>query len=141
MLVWMAGVGVGLIAAGVAAYIVARRRMSSAIEDEEPMVELPSERNLAEAIVGSSAAMRNSYVTPSERAEISVPVQTFATMGATSEASQAPYVGNIHTMIFHDAVDVAHLPAEENRIYFSSEAEARKAGYRLAREPEETGNQ
>ena len=141
MLLWMAGVGVGLIAAGVTAYVVARRRMTTAIEDEEPMVELPTERNLAEAIVGSSAAMRNSYAMPTERAEMSVPVQTFTTTGTTSEASHAPYVGNIHTMIFHDANDVAHLPAEENRIYFSSESEARKAGYRLAREPEESGNQ
>jgi hypothetical protein len=81
--------------------------------------------------------MRNSYASTAERAEISVPAQSFATGGATGAASQAAYVGNIHTMIFHEADDVNHLPNEENRIYFASEAEARRAGYRLAREPEQ----
>jgi hypothetical protein len=101
------------------------------------MVELPIERNLAEATVGKAPAMRNSYASTAERAEISVPAQSFATGGATGAASQAAYVGNIHTMIFHEADDVNHLPNEENRIYFASEAEARRAGYRLAREPEQ----
>ena len=134
---WLAGVGVGLAAAGVTAYVVARRRMAATIEDDEPMVELPIERNLAEATVGKAPAMRNSYASTAERAEISVPAQSFATGGATGAASQAAYVGNIHTMIFHEADDVNHLPNEENRIYFASAAEARRAGYRLAREPEQ----
>ena len=56
---------------------------------------------------------------------------------AAPAASQAAYVGNIHTMIFHEADDVNHLPNEENRIYFASADEARQAGYRLAREPEQ----
>ena len=37
-------------------------------------------------------------------------------------------------MVFHDSDDRGHLPAEENRIYFSSEDEARQAGYRYSRE-------
>lgn len=134
-ILWLTGVAVGLVAAGATAYIVARRRMSAAIEEEEPMVELPAERNLAEATVGKGSAMRNSYTSTAERAEVSVPVQTFATSGAQS-GDEARYVGNIHTMIFHDADDAEHLPAEENRIYFSTETEARQAGYRHAREQE-----
>jgi hypothetical protein len=48
----------------------------------------------------------------------------------TSEvvAGEAPYVGNIRTMVYHDA-DAERLPAEENRIYFASEEEAREAGF------------
>jgi hypothetical protein len=132
-ILWLAGVGVGLAAAGVTAFIVARRRMTTAIEDEEPMVELPTERNLAEATVGKSSAMRNSYSSTAERTEISVPVQTYA--GAVS-GGEARYVGNIHTMIFQAADDADHLPAEENRMYFSTEDEARQAGYHQAQEPE-----
>ncbi|HEX8034205.1 MAG TPA: hypothetical protein VF510_10175, partial [Ktedonobacterales bacterium] len=52
--------------------------------------------------------------------------------GAQVDASQlerAPFIGDIHTMIYHDADD-DNLPAEENRIYFMSEEEARAAGYR-----------
>lgn len=136
-ILWLAGVGVGLAAAGVTAFVVARRRIAATIEDDEPMVELPLERNLAEAMVGTPPAMRNSYTATAERAEISVPMQSFAAGGAAGAASQAEYVGNMHTMIFHEASDVNHLPNEENRIYFTSEVEARQAGYRRARETEQ----
>lgn len=148
MIFWLAGVGIGLVAAGATAYILARRRMALPAEEEEPMVELPAERNLAEATVGTSPALRSSYTGSSERAEISVPVQTFAGTSATTSgtgginaASQARYIGNIRTMIFHPADDASHLPSEENRIYFATEAEARQAGYRLAREPEAQGEE
>ncbi|HET8909439.1 MAG TPA: hypothetical protein VFN11_20975 [Ktedonobacterales bacterium] len=134
---WLAGVGIGLAAAGTTAYVIARRRMASPIEDDEPMVELPTERNLAEATVGTAPSMRTSYAAAAERAEMSVPVQTFASAG-TVAPDQARYIGNVRTMIFHDAADSSRLPSEENRIYFASEAEARQAGFRLAREPEGT---
>ena len=39
-------------------------------------------------------------------------------------------VGNIRTMAYHLATD-EDLPDEDNRIYFSSEEEARLAGYHL----------
>lgn len=132
-LLWLAGVGVGLAAAGVTAYVIARRRMAAALDEEEPMVELP-ERNLAEATVGNTTAMRGSFASTSDR---NVPVQTPVSTGATSGGDQARYIGNVHTMVFHDADDVGHLPAEENRIYFSSEDEARQAGYRYSRESED----
>ena len=139
-MLWLAGVGVGLVAAGATAYFVARRRMASAIEDEdEPMVELPVERNLAEAVVGRGSAMGNAYAATDGQAEISVPLGAFNPASGTGTAtpSQARYIGNIHTMVFHDADDAGHLPAEENRIYFSSEDEARQAGFRFSREAED----
>ena len=139
-LLWLAGVGVGLVAAGGAAYFIARRRMASAIEDDEPMVELPRERNLAEAVVGRGTAMSDSYAANAAtdgQAEVSVPLGTFTPASGTTNAAQAPYIGNIHTMVFHDADDTGHLPAEENRIYFSSEDEARQAGYRYSSEAED----
>lgn len=138
-ILWLAGVGVGLAAAGVTAYVIARKRMATHIEDEEPMVELPTERKLAEATVGKGPTMSNAYTSATstaEQAEISVPVQTYAGASMATTGDGAKYIGNIHTMIFHDASDVSHLPAEENRIYFSSEAEAHEAGYRQARESE-----
>lgn len=133
---WLAGVGVGLAAAGVAAYVIARKRMAATIEDEEPMVELPQERNLAEATVGKASSTRNAYTSAADRQEITVPVQTYIPTAPTTNSSQARYIGNIHTLVFHDAADVEHLPTEENRIYFSSEAEATAAGYHLAHQPE-----
>jgi len=134
-ILWLAGVGVGLVAAGVGAYFVARRRMETALEAEEPMVELPAERNLAEATVGKGSSKRNAYTSTAERAD-GVPVQSYAGSGATSASGGMPrYVGNIHTMTFQGADDTAPLPAEENRIYFATEAEARQAGFRGAHEP------
>lgn len=135
-ILWLAGVGVGLVAAGVGAYFIARRRMETTLEIDELMVELPSERNLAEATVGKGSSKRNSYGTTAERAD-GVPVQSYAGSGATSASGGVPrYVGNIHTMVFHSADDAGPLPAEENRIYFTTEAEARQAGFREAHEPE-----
>lgn len=139
-MLWLAGVGVGLVAAGATAYFVARRRMASTMEDEdEPMVELPAERNLAEAVVGRGSAMSNSYAAMDSQAEVSVPLGAFnpASGTGTANPSQARYIGNIHTMVFHDASDTGHLPAEENRIYFSSEDEARQAGFHFSSEAED----
>ncbi len=135
-ILWLAGVGVGLVAAGAGAYFIARRRMETILEADEPMVELPAERNLAEATVGKGSSNRNSYASTAERAD-GVPVETYAGSGATSASGGLPrYVGNIHTMVFHSADDAGPLPAEENRIYFATEAEARQAGFREAHEPE-----
>lgn len=138
MFFWLAGVAVGLVAAGATAFVLARRRMTTPIEDDDaPMVELPTARNFAEAAVGNKSTSRNTQTSPatasSERAEISVPVDSI--VGVTSP-DQARYIGNVRTMIFRSADDTGFLPAEENRIYFASESAAREAGYRMAREPE-----
>ena len=133
-ILWLAGVGVGLVAAGAGAYFIARRRMEISLETEESMVELPAERNLAEATVGKGSSKRNAYGSTAERAD-GVPVQSYAGSGAAS-GGLPRYVGNIHTMTFQGADDTAPLPAEENRIYFTTEAEARQAGFHEAHEPE-----
>jgi len=135
-ILWMAGVGVGLVAAGAGAYFIARRRMTTTLEVDELMVEIPSERNLAEATVGKGSSTRNSYASTAERAD-GVPVQSYAGSGTTSASGGMPrYVGDIHTMTYQGADDTTSLPAEENRIYFATEAEARQAGFRDAHEPE-----
>jgi hypothetical protein len=135
-ILWLAGVGVGLVAAGAGAYFIARRRMTTTLEVDELMVEIPSERNLAEATVGKGSSTRNSYASTAERAD-GVPVQSYAGSGTTSASGGMPrYVGDIHTMTYQGADDTASLPAEENRIYFATEAEARQAGFRDAHEPE-----
>ncbi|MGH2486182.1 MAG: hypothetical protein ACRDHE_09240, partial [Ktedonobacterales bacterium] len=55
---------------------------------------------------------------------------------------QARFIGNIRTMVYHD-VDADGLPAEENRIFFPSEADALEAGYHRDRDevspPTESG--
>ncbi len=59
------------------------------------------------------------------------------------EPTEARFIGNIRTMVYHDADDT-DLPAEENRIYFASEEEARDAGYHRHRDeilPGETENE
>lgn len=56
------------------------------------------------------------------------------------EADEAPFIGNIRTMVYHERDD-ENLPAEENRIYFASEDEAREAGYRRDREDAPAGSE
>ena len=45
------------------------------------------------------------------------------------EPERARFIGNIHTMVYHEAGD-ENLPAEENRVYFASREEAEEAGFR-----------
>jgi len=70
---------------------------------------------------------------PTDVVEPGMPGPTGRNGGSTTLPEEATFVGNIHTMIFHDATDRTHLPAEENRVYFASEDEAREAGYRRDR--------
>ena len=68
---------------------------------------------------------------------------TAAATGVGEETiRQAQFIGNIRTMVYHEA-DAENLPAEENRIYFASEEEARDAGFRRDRDevspPAESG--
>ncbi len=42
-------------------------------------------------------------------------------------------IGNKRTHVYHLPGDNGALPAEKNRIYFATEAQAQAAGYRLAR--------
>ena len=79
----------------------------------------------------SAAAMP---ATPVDNADAVVsteaPVDGAATDGVgVVDADLAPFIGNIRTMIYHEA-DAPNLPAEDNRVYFVSEDEAHAAGYR-----------
>jgi hypothetical protein len=162
---WLAGVGVGVVAAGAAAFVLARRRIQHA--DEQPL-ELPlpgingNGRHVvdqAQELVGRStrparAAATQLDATPATNASSTTtasqsapaPAATAeqqANMGAATTLEsgapagvvmpeRAPFVGNIRTMVYHEADDDG-LPAEDNRVYFASEEEARSAGYRADR--------
>lgn len=117
---WLLGVGIGLAAAGTGAFIYARRRAAPA---ENVLVELP----IREA--GANGARTNGMREPSGHAEMMA-----APSRGVADAADALYVGNIHTMVYHEAADVDHLPAEENRVYFLNADEAREAGYRRDRD-------
>ncbi len=164
---WLVGVGVGLVAAGVGAFLLVRRRLERSAE--EPLVEIPltsvngyakgasnglngSQRTpVASSTAGVSNALaltkeQTSSQSASQLAQpdaLSVPMygagegsvtgaipRTEAEMPVGAEQPEdAPFIGNIRTMIYH-ASDAYNLPAEENRIYFASEDEAHAAGYR-----------
>jgi hypothetical protein len=52
---------------------------------------------------------------------------------AILERTSGAYIGNTKTRLFHRA-DAPHLPAEEHRVYFISEEEARAAGFEPAQD-------
>ena len=173
--IWLAGVGVGLAAAGAGAYLLVRRRLAR--RDEEPMLDLPvpsvNGNGRVAATTPGVQRLRDAIANPppSAREAVNANAATTATGaesafdevraastpatpppetvvdpsgrlpgGATSvfpdgtpagvlRADKAAFIGNIKTMVFH-AADDDDLPAEENRVYFASEEEARDAGYR-----------
>lgn len=164
---WLVGVGVGLVAAGIGAYILVRRRIERGAE--EPLVELPSTSmngyaasasnglnghyrapaaSSAEGKTSASAATLSASMPTTESlssqpstqedqptvqrasvGEVAAPREDEEADEDVAQLEEAPFIGNIHTMIYHEA-DADNLPGEENRIYFVSESEARAAGYR-----------
>jgi hypothetical protein len=131
-LLWILGATVGVAAAGAAIYYFSRRQP---MLEAEALVELPS--NGGESY-RSSVSNITSLDASKTRAEgepaivgVNSPVQT----------EMGPLVGNIRTMVYHDAGDDQELPAEENRIYFASETEAQEAGYHRAGELNEVERQ
>jgi hypothetical protein len=152
---WLVGVGVGLVAASAGAYVLVRRRMAQVLE--EPLMELPAVSvngnrastqtrppataaemapenppTAATPAPSMAAAQANGAAAPTEQAQSSP--------ASAEEANAAPFIGNIRTMVYHEAAD-DDLPAEENRIYFVSEDEARQAGYRRHRDEVAPGAQ
>ncbi|MGO8950047.1 MAG: hypothetical protein ACLQUY_20805 [Ktedonobacterales bacterium] len=147
-ILWVVGVGVGIIAAGIGTYILVKHRMES--YQEEPLLPLPFHKpdsedpsNLAVPSDQSHGGITKS--TDGPRTELwsstdSAPYnhETVAKLARERPASPsmadfepaAAIVGNIRTMAYHLAGD-NNLPDEDNRIYFSSEEEARLAGYHL----------
>ncbi len=72
--------------------------------------------------------------TESANAPVATDLDSLPLIDTPEEAEAAPFVGNVHTMVYHDASDTDHLPEEENRIYFASEDEAIAAGFRRDRQ-------
>jgi hypothetical protein len=133
-LLWVLGAALGVAAAGGAIYYFSRRRQP--LLEAEPLVELPtnggvdSYRSPVSNITSLDASKARGESEP-------------AIVGVNSPAQteMGPLVGNIRTMVYHDASDDQELPSEENRIYFASETEAQEAGYHRAGELNEVERQ
>lgn len=150
---WLAGVSVGLVAAGTTAYLVARRRLRA---EEEPL-ELPlisraganGSHDAASAASGPrpttartpapavSAGERSATQTPTPAASGASAEDVSAETDQPSGARPAPepppaplFVGNTRTLTYTPA-DGDDPPPEDVRIYFASEEQAIQAGYRL----------
>jgi ElaB/YqjD/DUF883 family membrane-anchored ribosome-binding protein len=161
-IIWMVGVGVGVVAAGAGTYLLLKRRLEAAKESEEPFVPLPFRRPAATTAphplaaredAGEASPLPNATagsVARPETRERPAPIAPDVadrgnvatdTANATDEqppsgvtdAEDAAFIGNIRTMAYH-LPDDDQLPAEENRIYFASEAEAQAAGYHRVHE-------
>ncbi|MFI5273240.1 MAG: hypothetical protein ACHQ4H_09450 [Ktedonobacterales bacterium] len=144
---WLVGAGVGLAAAGAGTYVLVRRRLGTNAA-EEPLYDLP--------ITSSSGIRRNGAHSANpgrddadqralDQEDLPVIVEptpwdgggaTVTPDGAPAGvviATEAPFIGDIKTMIYHQS-DGDNLPAEQNRIYFASEDEAHDAGFRRDRD-------
>ena len=162
--IWLAGVGVGLVAAGAGAYVLVRRRLDA--EMDEPLIAVMSagpngngHGRAADVANGASAMPRATAASATPATGVAPGAATTAPAATnedeppddqTDEApisgenvEQARFIGNIRTMVFHEA-DADGLPAEENRIYFTSEADALEAGFHRDRDevspPTESGS-
>ena len=143
---WLVGAGVGLVAAGVTTYVLVRRQLDW--EANGPLVVLPVPSSnghdtppLADIIEGARRLRAAQPATAAPAANSAV--AALAAQAAADQMDEAPvdvenvaeakFIGNIRTMVFHEA-DAENLPAEENRVYFANEEEARAAGYRRDRD-------
>lgn len=117
LLVVLGGISVaGLIAAVVRWLVPAQARRPA---------RLPAAPAVAVALPASFA--RQSVPADTASALV-VPAAVAAPTEERAEGTAIPVVGNRHTLVFH-ALDSQVLPVEENREYFTSEAEALAAGY------------
>jgi hypothetical protein len=134
---WLAGAGVGLVAAGVVAFVIARRRM---LAQEEPPLDLPltglngRERPANERTRDPITAPAGARSAAAEQpAPSSAPAAIWNANEADTEPDeQAPIIGDVQTLTFYEA-GAPNLPAETNRVYFASAQQALAAGF----EPEE----
>ncbi len=129
---WLVGVGVGMAAAGVVAYVVLRNRMSGAADDDA-LIELPltpaAAAELEDALAptanaGESDGPAITAEPPADEPGIADPLEF-----SDEDAEGAEFVGNIHSRVYHPG-DSNHLPAPQHRIYFATEDDAKAAGFR-----------
>lgn len=126
---WLIGVGVGVVVAGAAVFVIVRNRIAQGVENES-LVELSlPDIAAAESLANEQAALADLDI------EISDELDDDEEPGFASdpifddgESAGAAFIGNITTQVYH-AADSTRLPAPEHRIYFASEEEAISAGY------------
>jgi hypothetical protein len=155
--VWLAGVLVGLFAAGTATYVLARRRQQSA----GGLLDLPrmhangngvhpaghaplmlgrprqapeASRRHDDAATATAAPATTPAGAGTATGEQNAPAGAATTLASNaSEAAAQPekvrFIGNVHTRVYHQAGD-ENLPAEEHRVYFASAQEAESRGFR-----------
>jgi len=119
---WIAGLGVGLVAAGTTAYIVVRRRFAP--EEVTESVELPP-AGLNGQIPQTTSQTHEATPAPASAPAEPAPAAS-PTEGPTAEA---PFIGNVRTGIYHRATS-PDLPAEDHRMYFKTQEEAEAMGFR-----------
>jgi hypothetical protein len=154
---WLVGAGVGLVAAGVTTYVVVRRQLDWGADGQLVVLPAPSSNGhgkapLADIMERMRRPRGTQPATAAPAADTAVAALAAAAQADAApmdvapmemeDATEAKFIGNIRTMIFHEA-NADNLPAEENRVYFASEEEARIAGYRRDRDevPGEPGAQ
>jgi hypothetical protein len=136
---WASGIAVGFGVAGLTAYLVTRRRLRAQNETGD-LIEITeyietdftsAGDQLRDAANGTGPRTTTSRATDTGNATAAATTRATVAEGERV-AAEAPFIGNLHTRIYHEASSDS-LPAEENRVYFFSEDEARDAGYRPAR--------
>lgn len=121
---WASGLTLGFGVAGLVTFLLVRRRMAGAIE-EETLIPLPDVNTNGH--YSTDEHLRNAVAQVTRQNTVSGTPST-----TTATATQAaPFVGNSRTMIYHLASSI-NLPAVEHRVYFQTEAEAKTEGYRAA---------
>ncbi len=123
---WLAGIAVGFGVAAAATFTILRRRaqMETAVEESFTL-----SQDRANGQAPPAEERLHDAVTRAIHRESGNDTVTTATM--TGVPANVQFVGNVRTMIYHAAVS-EHLPAEEHRIYFRNEDDARAAGYHPA---------
>ncbi|MBA3826487.1 MAG: hypothetical protein H0X24_21620, partial [Ktedonobacterales bacterium] len=133
---WTSGIAVGFGVAGLTAYLVTRRRLRAQNETGE-LIEITeyietdftsAGDQLRDAANGTGPRSAATQSSDNGTATAAATARSLVAQGERL-AAEAPFIGNLHTLVYHEAVS-DNLPSEENRVYFFSEDEAREAGYR-----------